>query len=148
MSKEIEFLGNTYSIGNMSVRDKFHVNRRIIPLLPKMIPIYMQLANGKSLMDNLGDMPEVLGPFAAELAALPDQTLDYVIDKCMGVVQRKHDRGWSRVWSGPGGVSMFDDIDLDVMLPLVTQVLVETLGPFIRGLLTSQGGGPSEKTSG
>ncbi|QYY30237.1 hypothetical protein K2O51_22970 [Cupriavidus pinatubonensis] len=155
MSREIELGGNTYSIGRLSAKQQLHVSRRIAPVIPPMIPAFLKLAEklkasgvdapeasgaatAKLLMGgDLSDLGEALQPFADALAALNDADADYVFDNCLSAVQRRQDSGWARVVSLEQKTLMFQDMDLGVMLPLVVQVIVANLGPFIRGLLTS-----------
>ncbi|KVP89984.1 hypothetical protein WJ97_23655 [Burkholderia ubonensis] len=85
----------------------------------------------------------VLQPFADALAALKDEDAEYVFGTCLSVVERWQGAGWAKVWSAAHKTSMFDDIGIDVMLPLVVRVVVANLGPFIAGLLTSQASSPA-----
>ncbi|KUZ78302.1 phage tail assembly chaperone [Burkholderia ubonensis] len=85
----------------------------------------------------------VLQPFADALAALKDEDAEYVFGTCLSVVERWQGGGWAKVWSAAHKTSMFDDIGIDVMLPLVVRVVVANLGPFISGLLTSQASSPA-----
>ncbi|KVP48393.1 phage tail assembly chaperone [Burkholderia ubonensis] len=85
----------------------------------------------------------VLQPFADALAALKDEEAEYVFGTCLSVVERWQGAGWAKVWSAAHKTSMFDDIGIDVMLPLVVRVVVANLGPFIAGLLTSQASSPA-----
>ena len=73
-------------------------------------------------------------PFVNALADMPDEAAEYVIAACMGVVSRQQANGWRPVWSG--GSSLFDDMDMGVIGPLVVRVITESLGPFLRGLFT------------
>ncbi|KVU22315.1 hypothetical protein WK65_18445 [Burkholderia ubonensis] len=85
----------------------------------------------------------VLQPFADALAALKDEDAEYVFGTCLSVVERWQGAGWAKVWSAAHKTSMFDDIGIDVMLPLAVRVVVANLGPFIAGLLTSQASSPA-----
>ena len=84
----------------------------------------------------------VLQPFMDALATLKDDDADYVFDACLSVVERKHMNGWARVWSAQHRTTLFDDIGIEVMLPLVVRVIVANLGNFIGGLLTGQASSP------
>ncbi|KVU18298.1 phage tail assembly chaperone [Burkholderia ubonensis] len=94
----------------------------------------------QSLVDAIAP---VLQPFADALAALKDDDAEYVFGTCLSVVERWQGAGWAKVWSAAHKTSMFDDIGIDVMLPLVVRVVVANLGPFISGLLTSQASSPA-----
>ncbi|WP_011298553.1 phage tail assembly chaperone [Cupriavidus necator] len=142
MAREIELASNRYSIGRLNAMQQFHVSRRIAPIIPALIPVYMRMqASGKPLTEDLDGLATALQPLADGLAALKDDDAEYVIGTCLSVVQRQQATGWARVWSGKE--SMFDDMDLSVTLPLVIQVISANLGPFINGLLTSQASSPA-----
>lgn len=142
MAREIELAGNRYSIGRLGAMQQFHVSRRIAPIVPTLIPVFLRVrASGKPLTEDLAGLAIALQPLADGLAALKDEDAEYVIGTCMTTVQRQQATGWARVWSGKE--PMFDDMDLSVTLPLVVQVITENLGPFINGLLTSQASSPA-----
>lgn len=141
MGREIELAGHRYSLGRMSAMQQFHVSRRIAPIIPALIPVYLRMqASGKPLTEDLDGLAAALQPLADGLAALKDEDAEYVIGTCMSVVQRQQSTGWARAWNGKD--PMFDDMDLSVTLPLVVQVISANLGSFIQGLLTSQASSP------
>lgn len=147
MAHEIDLEGNRYSLGRLNAMQQFHVSRRIAPIIPALIPVFLRVrASGKPLTDDMEGLAEALQPLADGLAALKDEDAEYVIGTCLSVVQRKQATGWARVWSGNN--TMFDDMDLSVILPLAVQVITANLGPFIQGLLTSQQSGPQETQAG
>jgi len=92
----------------------------------------------RELLSLVDAIAPVLQPFADALAGLKDEDAEYVFGTCLSVVERWQGAGWAKVWSVAHKTSMFDDIGIDVMLPLVVRVVVANLGPFISGLLTSQ----------
>ncbi len=172
MATEIELNGERYAVGKLSALQQFHVSRRIAPIIPSLIPVLMRFATGyDALVPARGpaDAPEaagaadaaedagalrdvlrmvdvvtpVLQPFADALAGLRDEDAEYVFGTCLSVVERRQDHGWSRIWSSAQQTAMFDDLDLGVMLPLVARVVIANLGPFMRGLLTSQTSSPA-----
>lgn len=141
MTHEIDLAGNRYSLGRLNAMQQFHVSRRIAPIVPTLIPVFLRVrASGKPLTEDLEGLAVALQPLADGLAALRDEDAEYVFGACLGVVQRKQATGWARVWSGKE--TMFEDMDLSVTLPLVVQVITANLGPFINGLLTSQASSP------
>ena len=162
MAREIELNGAQYSIGRLTAKQQLHVSRRIAPVIPAMIPAFLKLAaklkaaggaeastssaeKAKRLLEaDLSDLGEALQPFADALAALNDADADYVFDNCLSAVQRRQETGWARVVSLEQKTMMFQDMDLGVILPLVVQVIVANLGPFIQGLLTSLPGNPDQ----
>ncbi|MBB3006041.1 phage tail assembly chaperone [Cupriavidus alkaliphilus] len=142
MAHEIDLAGNRYSLGRLNAMQQFHVSRRIAPIVPTLIPVFLRVrASGKPLTDDLEGLAAALQPLADGLAALKDEDAEYVFGTCLSVVQRQQQTGWARVWSG--SQTMFEDMDLAVTLPLVVQVITANLGPFINGLLTSQASSPA-----
>lgn len=149
MATQIELGGDEYSLGRLSAMQQFHVSRRIAPIIPALIPVFMRMRSAaKPLNEDLEGLATVLQPLADGLAQLKDEDAEYVIGTCLSVVQRKQPTGWASVWAPSGKVAMFDDMDLSVTLPLVVQVITANLGPFIQGLLTSQQSGPAATRAG
>ncbi|MDN7549076.1 phage tail assembly chaperone [Burkholderia cenocepacia] len=175
MATEIELSGKRYQIGRLNAMQQFHVSRRIAPIIPSMIPVLMKFyaeversrnaaanaalgalaagedASAAEQRDVLGlvdSIAPVLQPFADALAGLKDEDAEYVFGTCLSVVERQHRNGWAKVWSAAHKTSLFDDMDMGSMLPLVVRVVVENLGPFINGLLTSQASSPAATMAG
>lgn len=145
MALEIDLNGNRYSIGKLSAKQQFHISRRIAPILPTLIPVFVRLAGGNRVVsEDPGGLADVLQPLADGLAAMKDEDADYIMGVCLGVVQRQQSGAWANVWSASQGVCMFQDMDLGVILPLIVRVITQNLGPFMQGLLTSQGSGPAD----
>lgn len=133
MAQELDLNGHRYSIGKLSAKQQFHVSRRIAPIVPTLIPVFVRLAaGGRGITEDPGGMADVLQPLADGLAAMKDEDADYVLDTCMQAVQRRQEHGWTAIWSAGQRVPMFQDIDLSVMLPLALRVIVGSLGPFIQ----------------
>ncbi|KVN62692.1 phage tail assembly chaperone [Burkholderia anthina] len=99
--------------------------------------------HSRELLSMVDAIAPVLQPFADALAGLKDEDAEYVFGTCLSVVERWQGAGWAKVWNLAHKTSMFDDIGIDVMLPLVVRVVVANLGPFISGLLTSQASSPA-----
>ncbi|KVH04111.1 hypothetical protein WS84_17350 [Burkholderia anthina] len=97
----------------------------------------------RELLSMVDAIAPVLQPFADALAGLKDEDAEYVFGTCLSVVERWQGAGWAKVWNIAHKTAMFDDIGIDVMLPLVVRVVVANLGPFISGLLTSQASSPA-----
>ncbi|MCA8073211.1 phage tail assembly chaperone [Burkholderia vietnamiensis] len=97
----------------------------------------------RELLSMVDAIAPVLQPFADALAGLKDEDAEYVFGTCLSVVERWQSTSWAKVWNFGHKTAMFDDIGIDVMLPLVVRVVVANLGPFIAGLLTSQASSPA-----
>ncbi|MBR8025233.1 hypothetical protein KDX27_40475 [Burkholderia cenocepacia] len=155
MATEIELNGTRYAIGKLSAMQQFHVSRRIAPIIPPMIPVLLQFYEEMDKTEKVSadekqgvlalvtSVAPVLQPFADALAGLKDEDAEYVFGTCLSVVERWQGAGWAKVWNTAHKTSMFDDIGIDVMLPLVVRVVVANLGSFISGLLTSQASSPA-----
>ncbi|WP_186211637.1 phage tail assembly chaperone [Burkholderia gladioli] len=103
-------------------------------------------ASKRDVVSMVESIAPVLQPFADALATLKDEDADYVFGACLSVVERKHMNGWAKVWSVQHRTALFDDLAIEVMLPLVVRVIVTNLGNFIGGLLTSQASSPGAAT--
>lgn len=149
---EFELGADTFRIGKLNAFQQFHLSRKVAPVIPTLIPVFLKLqasakttpADGDSgpaqspLSGDLGALAEMLQPFADGIAGMPDETAEFILSTCLGVVQRKQGATWFPVWSAGQNVCMFDDLDLGVMMKLSVRVITESLGPFLRGMLTGQ----------
>lgn len=141
---EFEVGGQTYRAAKLSAMAQFHVARRIAPIIPTLIPIFVKLSQGGGSARDLLGLADSLGPLTQALSDLSDDAAEYVIGNCLGVCQRRTPSGsWAPVWSGKAGC-MFDDITAVEMLQIASSVIQDSLGPFIQGLLTSPQGSPSK----
>src|SRR5689334_16802135 len=138
---EFDVAGKNYRADKLDVFQQFHVQRKVAPLIPPLIPVYVKIqamqAHG-GLTKNLSAIAEVLQPFTDSIASLPDKDAEYVLSTCLSVVRRQHGDHWAPIWSASAKALMFDDLDLGSALPIVVRVIRANLGPFIEGLLTSQ----------
>ncbi|MEE3504833.1 hypothetical protein QN399_00900 [Pseudomonas sp. 10C3] len=146
---EFDLDENTYRVGKLDAFKQFHLSRKIAPIIPTLIPVFMKLQassaiakdNGSTpspLSGDLSSMAEVMIPFADGIAAMPDATAEFILATCLGAVSRKQGNAWSPVWSASQNICMFDDLDIGVMIRLSVRVITESLGPFLRGMLTGQ----------
>lgn len=135
---EMTVQGHDYRLEKLNAMQQFHVSRRVAPILPTLVPIFVQMSKAGSLTENPSGMVEVLQPFADGLSKISDAEAEYIISTCLSVVKRRHMDAWAAVWTN--GVCMFGDMDMGSMVPLIVRVIQESLGPFIAGLLMSQTG--------
>jgi hypothetical protein len=134
---EIELNGYTYRIGKLNAMDQFHVSRRIAPIIPTLIPVFLKLAQGGGLTGNLSALGDALQPFAEGISTMSDEASEFVLSTCLSVVHRQTGQTWAPVWSRQHKASMFEDMDLSVLLNLAIRVIKDSMEPFIRGLVTS-----------
>lgn len=128
--------GHKYRIGKMGTFDQLHVVRKMGPLMARL----MELARGMPTGEGEGGVEALLRrdladftPFALALAALPDDDVNYVIEKALAVVSRQmeNDMGWAPVKAPGGLVMMFGDIELPTMLSLVARTIWFNLRGFM-----------------
>jgi hypothetical protein len=149
MTAEYEVKGNTYRFSKLSAREQWNVLRRVGPLAKGLIPLAQEAlahapsAGGASDSVDIGALGlACIGPITEALQTLNDAHSDYIIDRCLSVVQRQTSAGkWVSV--GSGAALQFNDIDMVVMLTLTAYSLWENLGDFFRELPgTSSDGAP------
>ncbi|MFJ7312519.1 phage tail assembly chaperone [Pseudomonas sp. NPDC098747] len=150
---EFELGDITFRINKLDAFKQFHLSRKVAPILPTLIPIFTKLATtaretGNTESDNalltplsgdIGGMAEVMTPLAEGIAEMSDEAAEYILGTCLSVVQRRQDDKWYPVWNTQQRVCLFDDLDLGVMIKLAIRVITDSLGPFIRGMLTGRG---------
>jgi hypothetical protein len=138
-STEFELDGYEYRIGKLSAFDQFHLSRKIAPLIPPLIPVFLELSKSGSLNDNFIQLPALLQPFADGLASMTDTAAEAVLNTCLSVVFRKSGDTWIKIWHKDKKIFMFEDLDsMQSTIPLVVRVIQDSLGPFIKGFLTKQ----------
>jgi len=159
---EFELGADSFRIGKLNAFQQFHLSRKVAPMIPTLIPVFLKLEasaqaakaaqqanpvatevppNGAALnplSGDLGALAELMQPFAEGIASMPDETAEFILSTCLAAVQRKQGSTWSPVWNTKQNVCMFDDIDIGLMLKLAVRVITESLGPFLRGMLTGR----------
>ena len=81
-------------------------------------------------LSDLEPLAEAFSPLMDVIAQMPEEDVNYIIFKCLGVVKR----GGAVVCRN--NTIMFDDIDMTQLLPLVIATIRINMGNFIQGLLT------------
>ena len=135
--------GHDYTIGRLNALDQLHVSRKIAPIVPNIMPILTEVAKGdlekviasietdeNAELAGLEPLAKALEPLMEAIAKIPEEDVNYVIYKCLSVVKRNG----SVVCRGES--IMFDDLDMNHLLPLTVAVIRTNLGNFIQGLLT------------
>ena len=154
---EFDLGADTYRIGKLNAFQQFHLSRKVAPIIPTLMPVFLKLkgsakalaiaaaagdsdeSDGAPLSGDLEGLASLMQPFADGIANMPDETAEFILSTCLGAVQRKQGTSWFQVWNASQNVCMFDDLDLGVMIKLSLRVITESLGPFLRGMLTGQG---------
>ena len=64
MALEIDLNGHRYSIGKLSAKQQFHMSRRIAPIVPTLIPVFVRLAaGGKRISEDRAAWPMCSNPW-------------------------------------------------------------------------------------
>jgi hypothetical protein len=143
-----EMDGAQYRIARLNTFQQLGLSRRIAPLIPPLIPVFVKMQRSGGIGKDLAGLGELLQPFADGLAGLPDEAIEYVVNVCMSALSREVTEGtWAKIWIQSTKSSQFDELnDLSKTIPLVVRVIQESLGNFIRGLLIAQQAEPQEAT--
>lgn len=138
---EFEIKGVNYRTAKLDVFQQLKVSRKLLPVLAGLVSEFSTLKEQAAAGNSGAVLESVLPKIADTLAALPDEDVNAVIYPCLGVVARKQEKGWVKVFDQ--GVLMFDDIDLFTMLQLVARVVADSLGNFLKELPDSEKADPS-----
>lgn len=140
---EFSVNGQNYRSAKIDAMRQFHLSRKLAPIIPTLIPVFLQLAETRKASDkplsgeDMSSLSVLLEPFAEGIASISDEHAEYILGTCMSVVQRQQGTTWMSVWNSGQKVCMFDDIDAGSMIQIGFQVIRESLGPFISGLLSN-----------
>lgn len=119
-----------YRSGKLNAFEQFHIARKIAPILSKM----GETKKDKDANASPGqaDLAGLLSPMLDALAEMPEEDCNYVLYRCLGVVQR-HQGGsmWAPVWNPSAKRLQFEDIDMQVMIQITMNVLGDNLGNFL-----------------
>jgi hypothetical protein len=162
---EFEHNGQQYKAEKLPAMQQFHISRKVGPLVPPLVPIFLEIARSGALNVKVaaatgeGDKPAtkaipqlnldrlamLFQPFMDGLALMKDEDAEYVLSTCLLAVKRRVGESWQPVWNGRAKMAMFDDLnDVGQLWPIAMRVLQDSLGPFINGLLMSQQAALSE----
>lgn len=142
---QFEIDGQEYSASKLDAFKQFHLSRKIAPVIPTLFPMYLEIAKGKDLTNDLAALGAMLQPFTDALANLSDEHSEYVLKTCLSAVRRKQADKWTPIWSNSHNTCIFDDMDMGVMIRVCIEVIKDSLGGFIQGLLMSQAGNPTNQ---
>lgn len=136
---------HTYRADKLPAMTQLHVTRRLAPFLSAIMgsmptdQTQALLKAAKETGHKPGDKTDAgqlgmaaMGPLLDAVASMPDEQVDYVINACLSVVERKQaSGGWARVMSD-GGI-MFNDLDMVGLLAITGHVLQRDLAGFFGG---------------
>lgn len=123
----------TYDIGKMPVRTQLHVLRKIGPLLAKLdkLPGIFMLAKQSSMTkeETAFLVFQSIGPVMTALSDLPQEDVDFVMDQCLLVTQRKDATTGKFATVFTGAMMMFP-LELPELMKLVFEVLKHNYDNF------------------
>lgn len=130
-----------YQAGVIDARAQFHIVRRLAPFLGGLAPVLgkvnsLKASGGKASDMSQDEMVEVLPKIGEALAAMDDDTADYVIFGLLSVVTREQGQGMGWAPVANGRALMFNDITMAQMITLCGRALMANLGDFF-GVLNS-----------
>lgn len=134
---EFEVAGQAYRSGKIAARTQFHVIRRLAPMTDAMF----------GLMGADGVNPERVSAFARAIGELDDAAVDYVLDQCLAVVERRQGQGWAKIMASDGKTLMFQDVDMVVQIDILRHVLIDNYTALFQKALATWKGGGSPSTS-
>lgn len=124
---EFTIADKQYRSSKLNAFQQFHVARKLGPLFAKLGP-------GQLRTDPDASLSDMLAPIMEALAGMPEEDCNYILHRCLSVVQRWQGGSvWAPVWNDPAKRLMFEDIDLSTMIQITLQVLGDNLGPFMSG---------------
>lgn len=135
-----------YVIGRLDLFQSLNVSRLVSPILPIIFHetlskiadaiIASRSETEAEIEDKLKEIANLLlicQPVLKEISQMKREDFETVIQTCLGCVERKVDKSFTKVCSD--GVILFDDIDQGSALVLVFHVLARELRPTIAALL-------------
>lgn len=139
---DFEIDGHQYrTTKRLSAFDQLHVARKVAPLMAKLAPTAQKAA--ENVDSNLGFF-SLMEPVIEGLAAMPEDDVNFVAQKCCTVVQRQQGQQWAALAVDNGKRLMFEDIDAMALLQIAFNVIQENLGNFMRApASTSQSPSPT-----
>lgn len=124
---------NTYVIGKLNAMKQFHLSRRLLPILQKLIPAFVAFQGVDVAKQDFTKMASAMGPAVEALSEMSDADSEYVVSLCLSVVKKRNDKLMVPVWNDKLNAPMFEDMGLQEMLQLTWEVIGANLGSFIQG---------------
>jgi hypothetical protein len=133
---EFEVDGVKYRSRKLNAFEQIHVFRKLAPILGSASSMIEALRphDGATLDIDMG----ALMPLIDAIAGMPEDDVNFVLKKCLSVVQRAQPtaagEGWADVWSAGADRPMFDDIDAVVLIRISIAVIQDNIGNFSSAL--------------
>lgn len=141
-----------YRTGKLDAFTQLHIVRRLTPCLGKLAAlagtgVKLKYGEDGKVEDMDGDLDAVLTPLANALTAMSDADVEYVLNACLEVTERRQAGG---AWAAlrVKGVTMFDGLTLPVLLQIAYHVVRENLTDFFGELPSLSGLGDQAGLAG
>lgn len=148
--------GQHYRASPLLPRTALHIAKRLLQLAKALTPAAQaETMQAISIATQVGektetkpDMIALMMPFVGSLgdalSQLSDTDFDYILDRCMEMVERQSAPDvWAKLVAPRGGM-MFADITAPMQLIIIGHVLKDNLGDFFPELLRLLGIGPQD----
>lgn len=116
-----ELNGARYRVGTLNARQQLHVARRLIP-------VQAAIAEAADTLGENHTEAALLRQIGSVVAQMPDVEVDYILDVCLGVVQRLDGERWAPVQVAQR--LMYQDLDMSGLLRLTFEVIRVNLSSF------------------
>ncbi|MCL1939535.1 MAG: hypothetical protein FWG04_02605 [Desulfovibrionaceae bacterium] len=143
---EFTIANTVYRAGKLDAFKQLHIVRRLTPCIGPLVSLAAidsekfkveKDAAGKIIKID-GDFNQVADPLVKAITALSDEDVEYVLNVCLEVTERKQSGGkWAPL--RVNGVTMFDGLALPAMLQIAYHVILENLTDFFSGLPSLSG---------
>lgn len=126
---------NSYQASKVPPFDQLAIARRLMPVMknvltPEVLLNVMQARGEGQVLDIAKiDFKTFIPAMADAFYSLSDDDAERIVRTSLKVVQRQDKGVWASVLA-PNGMSMFEDIDLAVMLQIAWKVIEANLGSF------------------
>ena len=137
---------DVYRSGKLNAFSQLHIARRLTPCMGQLAALasldperiqFIKDGAGK-LIDIKGDINLVITPLTNAITALSDEDVEYVLNACLEVTERKQTGNkWAPL--RVNNVTMFDGLNLPALIQIAYHVILENLADFISGLPSLSG---------
>lgn len=164
MATEFEVNGKLYRVGKLDAIKQLHLARKIGPIVAKIAPQFIGVANSERPQPNgdnqieaeaeipqegpvplpgatsLTDTIKLIEPVLDALADMKDEDVNYITRLCLSVTKRQEGpNAWMSPWNANAGRFQFDDIDMNVLVQICLNVIQENIGGFLAANPLSSG---------
>lgn len=123
-----------YRSGKLTAFTQLHIVRRLTPCMGKLVGLVgtgvkITYDDTGKVKDFDGDVEAAIMPLANAFTALADEDVEYILNACLAVTERKQPGGsWARL--RVGDATMFDGLTLPMLVQIAYYVVRENLEDF------------------